>query len=91
MNIVHGTWDLQPRAAEAAAWMFVYPREPRLLSKYIDQFMNDDLETIVWLGPRADWADHEQCFRGTAFSEIHVQEDAGLAEFEMLVVVRRGP
>ncbi|KAH8427015.1 uncharacterized protein LDX57_004736 [Aspergillus melleus] len=90
MNIVQGTWDLHPRVKDAAAWMFVYPREPKLVSRYLDGFTGGEVKVIVWLGPRADWADYEPCFRGSeVFVDVQVQEDVGLAEFEMLVVIRR--
>ncbi|KAI9037576.1 putative cytochrome P450 [Aspergillus affinis] len=87
MNTVHGTWDLHPRVKDAAAWMFVYPREPKLVSKYLDGFTGGEVKVILWLGPRADWADYEPCFRDSeVFADVQVQEDVGLAEFEMLVL-----
>ncbi|PLB46219.1 hypothetical protein P170DRAFT_439873 [Aspergillus steynii IBT 23096] len=89
MNVVHGTWDLHPRVREAAAWMFVYPREPKLVSKYLETFSADEVEIIVWLGPRADWVDYEPCFRASMFSDVQVYEDVGVAGFEMLVVMRK--
>lgn len=89
MNVVSGTWDLHPRAAQAKAWMFVYPREPQLVTRYIERFGDGDqtAETILWLGPRADWADYGGCFRHSKFSLLSF-EDVGLAPYEMLVVAR---
>lgn len=92
MNIVSGTWDLLSRASQAKAWMFVYPREPKLISKYIETYgdPSGNVEVILWLGPRADWADYESCFRDSTFSELEFPEDVGMAPYEMLVAARRG-
>ncbi|KAL4934400.1 uncharacterized protein BDV17DRAFT_249169 [Aspergillus undulatus] len=89
MNVVSGTWDLLPRAAQAKAWMFVYPREPKLVTKYIEMYGDcGEVEMILWLGPRADWADYEESLRNSVFCDLSVQ-DVGLAEFEMLVTAKR--
>lgn len=91
MNIVSGTWDLLSRASQAKAWMFVYPREPKLINKYIETYgdSSGNVEVILWLGPRADWADYESCFRDSTFSKLELPEDAGMAPYEMLVAARR--
>ncbi|KAL4742224.1 hypothetical protein BDV11DRAFT_181361 [Aspergillus similis] len=87
MYVVSGTWDLLPCASDATAWMFVYPREPKLVTKYIESY-GLGTKMILWLGPRADWSDYEACFRDSTFSQLSF-EDAGLAEYEMLVVARK--
>ncbi|PWY89704.1 hypothetical protein BO94DRAFT_534451 [Aspergillus sclerotioniger CBS 115572] len=90
IDVVGGTWDLHSRAAEATAWMFVYPREPKLVSKYLDTYGDGSVRLIVWLGPRADWADYEPCFRGSSFSVYFPdEEEVGLMGYEMLAVMRR--
>ncbi|KAL4799077.1 hypothetical protein BDV19DRAFT_385757 [Aspergillus venezuelensis] len=92
MNTVSGTWDLLPRATQAKAWMFVYPREPKLVTKYIETYEKEGkVEIILWLGPRADWPDYEGCLKDSIFRDLSIQDgqDGGLAEFEMLVVARR--
>ncbi|KAL4917798.1 hypothetical protein BDW62DRAFT_201354 [Aspergillus aurantiobrunneus] len=89
INVVSGTWDLASRASQAKAWMFVYPREPKLISKYIETYGDRDLPgigIILWLGPRVDWADYEGCFRDSVFSQLSFPEDIGLAPYEMLAV-----
>ncbi|KAI9927495.1 hypothetical protein ASPWEDRAFT_118965 [Aspergillus wentii DTO 134E9] len=89
INVVNGTWDLHPRAGLAQAWMFVYPREPGLVKRYIEMY-GGAVDMIVWLGPRADWEDYEPCFRGEGFGDVSVGGDeVGLAGYEMLAVVRR--
>ncbi|KAL4975649.1 hypothetical protein BDW66DRAFT_137018 [Aspergillus desertorum] len=87
MNVVSGTWDLLPRASDATAWMFVYPREPKLVTKYMESY-GHGIKIILWLGPRVDWADYEACFLHSPFSQLSF-EDVGLAEYEVLVVARR--
>lgn len=87
MHVVTGGWGLCPRARDAAAWMFVYPRDPGLISKYIEQYP-ESVETIIWLGPKNDWADYEPVFSRSLFSELQVLE-AGLAPYEAAVVARK--
>ncbi|GKZ30563.1 hypothetical protein AbraIFM66950_009574 [Aspergillus brasiliensis] len=93
-DVVSGTWDLYARAPQAAAWMFVYPREPKLVSKYIEMYgdgSESSVQMILWLGPRADWADYEPCFRDSPFSDVSIPDpdEVGLVGFEMLAVMRR--
>lgn len=89
MHVVNGTWDLHPRVGEAQAWMFVYPRQPKLVSKYLERFGNGAVYVIVWLGPKVDWVDYESCFRGSVFEEVEIPDNSGVAEFEMLVILRK--
>ncbi|KAE8373786.1 hypothetical protein BDV26DRAFT_296594 [Aspergillus bertholletiae] len=91
MHIVTGTWDLlSSRVPGAKAWMFVYPREPKLVEKYIEAFGEGGVEVILWLGPRADWGDYVGSLEGGGFGvERVVGVEGGLEGFEMLAVVRR--
>ncbi|KXH45045.1 hypothetical protein CSIM01_01174 [Colletotrichum simmondsii] len=63
---VPGTWALDPAAAEAKAWMFVYPKQAALVRKYMEAFASSNssekgvVETVLYVGPRMDWDD----FRG---------------------------
>ncbi|CAJ0539983.1 Ff.00g073240.m01.CDS01 [Fusarium sp. VM40] len=96
---VRGTWDVVSRLhdPDVTALMFVYPRQPGLISEYIKVISEQDLkvQVIVWLGPMADWEVFEPCFSariGTsqfAVSEKRQGAEAGLDEYELLVVVRR--
>ncbi|KAJ5368541.1 uncharacterized protein N7496_008301 [Penicillium cataractarum] len=88
MHVAAGAWDLYSRARQAKAWMFVYPREPKLVSRYIEIYGEGDVEIIVWLGPKVDWGDYEPCFRSSMFAELEVLE-VGLAPYEIAVVARR--
>ncbi|KAG5665939.1 hypothetical protein KAF25_010064 [Fusarium avenaceum] len=63
---VRGTWDVVSRLhdPDVTALMFVYPRQPGLISEYIKVISEQDLkvQVIVWLGPMADWEVFEPCF-----------------------------
>ena len=89
MNVVGGGWGLYPSAQQAKAWMFVYPRDPKLITKYIDSYGDQAVEMIVWLGPRVDWPDYEPCFCKSTFSELSVLDNIGLTPYETAVVARR--
>lgn len=88
MNIVGGGWGLCSNAQQASAWMFVYPRDPKLITKYIDTYGNQDVDLIVWLGPKADWSVFEPCFRLSSFSELSFL-DGGVTPYETAVVARK--
>ncbi|KAK8211573.1 hypothetical protein M8818_003228 [Zalaria obscura] len=81
---VNGTWDLYPDAALATAWMFVYPREPRLLGRYIDTHGRGNLDRIIWLGPKMDWQDYEPVFLKSDFRSILVLPACGVADLGFL-------
>ena len=89
MHVVNGGWGVHPGAQHAAAWMFVYPRDPRLISTYIHMYGDQTVEMILWLGPRVDWADYEPSFRQSSFSDLSFPVDIGLAPYELLVVATR--
>lgn len=91
---VKGTWDLSPRAAEAFALMFVYPRSPQLVTRYIDEFARSNdasLSVFIWLGPKCDWAEFEHCFTVLDDWVTHIIPDteSGLLGYEILVVTTR--
>lgn len=86
-NVVGGGWGLCSNAQQASAWMFVYPRDPKLITKYIDTYGDQRVELIVWLGPRADWPVFEPCFRQSSFSELSFL-DVGITPYEAAVVAR---
>jgi hypothetical protein len=69
--------------------MFVYPREPKLIMKYIDKYGAYGVEMIIWLGPNADWPDYEACFRDSSFSNLSFPEGGGLTPYEMLTIARK--
>lgn len=88
---VRGTWELSPLLETADTLIFVYPRDPALVSRYLSA-RPASLRVVLWLGPRADWEVFGGCFRGLeGFGDVDIVEggSAGVAEFEMVAVVRR--
>lgn len=90
MQIVAGTWDLCHAAAAAHAWLFVYPREPKLVSRYLQLYSDAALQLVVWLGPRADWGIYERVFKSSVLNSIDIPEECGLAPYEMVALIRKG-
>ncbi|KAJ5661253.1 uncharacterized protein N7484_000625 [Penicillium longicatenatum] len=88
MHVVSGAWGLYSFAKQATAWMFVYPRDPKLVTRYLDSYGSEAVEVILWLGPRVDWPDYEPCFRHSSFSKLEFP-DIGLTPYEVAVVARR--
>lgn len=92
---VRGTWEVSGLAEAAHTLMFVYPRDPRLVDRYLEMAAaaaDRPLRVVFWLGPRADWDVFGGCFTGLeGLGEVEVLEGtgAGVAEFEMVAVVRR--
>ncbi|KAI5249526.1 hypothetical protein E4T42_05316 [Aureobasidium subglaciale] len=90
MYFVGGTWDLCSQAAKAHVWMFTYPREPKLILRYLDVYDHANLSRIIWLGPKMDWqSDYETTFASSKFSRLTVLEDSGAAAYEMVVIAER--
>ena len=90
LTVVGGTWDLTDLAACAAAWLFVYPREPRLVDRYLQTYgCSKDVELVVWVGPRADWVEFEPSFQRSALNQIEIRANAVLAPYEMVIVARK--
>jgi hypothetical protein len=61
---VQGTRFLEPLAAVAATWLFVYPRRVGLISEYLDEYGRGKVGHIIWVGPQADWDEYRSCFAG---------------------------
>ncbi|KAG8624040.1 hypothetical protein KVT40_009016 [Elsinoe batatas] len=88
-DTVSGTWATYSGATQAAAWMFVYPREPRLLANYLERHVSQTLEIILWLGPRNDWAEYNEVFAGHGFTSMSLLKGNNLvAPYEMAIVVQ---
>lgn len=89
MYSVTGTWALSTQADSASAWLLVYPREPRLVSLYIESYRKSPIDCIVWLGPRSDWQDYEPVFLSSPFNAVSIEQDCGSAEYEIMAIARR--
>jgi hypothetical protein len=91
MHVVGGGWGLCSEAGRAAAWMFVYPRDPKLITRYLDSHLCGSVEMVLWLGPKVDWVDYEDRLRRSSFSELTILDEGecGLTPYETAVVARR--
>ena len=86
--IVDGYRDLCGLAADASAWIFVYPRDNWLLQTYVRVFGDQRCELIIWVGPRADQL--EDAFFGATWTK-EIIEDCGLKDYESMALWRRLP
>jgi hypothetical protein len=84
LNVVGGTWDICSRTSEASILVFVYPREPKLIRRYLQEY-GQSIRRILWIGPRADWPDFKPVLGESNFFDIKEIDDSGLAPYEMLV------
>lgn len=88
---VRGTWELSPLLETADTLLFIYPRDPGLVTRYLAA-RPASLRVVLWLGPRADWEVFGGCFQGLeGFMDVDIidGESAGVAGFEMIAVIRR--
>ncbi|KAL6406838.1 uncharacterized protein AUP68_09647 [Ilyonectria robusta] len=100
INTVRGTWELSSRLQDqdVSGLMFTYPRQPALVTRYIESVIKTKLSigVVIWLGPLADWDEFEPCFRvsdddGEAFRLEGIKRgaEAGLGEYEMMAIFKR--
>lgn len=92
-STVRGTWEISPRLSQAGALMFVYPREPALVAKYLQaaqDVASAPLTIAMWLGPKADWDNFEQAFLDVpGFGKPELLQGFGMDEFEMMAYIRK--
>lgn len=88
LHIVRGTWDICYLAADAKTWLFVYPREPHLLSRYLQAYGSRSVRLIIWIGPKADFSDYEEAMCMPNWQNRLV-EDSGLSHYELMVIWER--
>lgn len=87
---VYGTRFLEPLAAEASAWLFVYPRRVGLVHEYMAAYGHGSVQRMVWIGPQADWDDYKGCF-APAWNVYTQGADAiGGKPWELIAVAERG-
>lgn len=86
---VSGTWEICADAFKAEVWLFVYPRTIKLVTAYLNSSAASRVRTIIWIGPTRDWADFWPGFQECDFVDISEVEDAGLANYESMIVIRK--
>lgn len=90
---VKGTWAVSSRIKHAKALMFVYPRSTKLVCLYIQEasLFSGPLHVILWLGPNCDWAEFKSCFTNKGWVPVQIigGREAGLAEYEMMAIVKK--
>lgn len=88
---VRSTRDLTPRVDDddVRGLIFVYPRQPDLVSRYIQRLRSQRRNVdavVIWLGPQADWTEFGPALQGGATVQTLQGEMAGLVEGEMMAV-----
>jgi hypothetical protein len=69
LHTAKGTWEIISRAKDCDVLMFVYPRHPSLVKKYIDSLdLSANVQSIVWIGPTYDWEDFKKSFERSSFT-----------------------
>ena len=91
LHVVSYSGAVCARAAEAEAWMFVYPRSQALIEEYLRMYGAKDVRVIIFILPREDVAalthplsplEHDQWS-----GEVVLK--AGLADWEAIICYRR--
>jgi len=83
IHTVKGTWQVFPQAQDFITWMFVYPRSPDLISKYISD-ISIIPSKILWIGPVQDWDVFVACF---PTPHLTTEDPIWLSPFEVLRVI----
>jgi hypothetical protein len=87
-RVVHGTRFLEPLAAEATTWLFVYPRRVGLVREYLAEHGKGSVQRVLWAGPKADWDDYKPCFAGWHVEELSADQIGG-REWELIAVANK--
>ena len=85
IEVLRSTSEIWVGAAYAQSWMFVYPRELGLLSRYLEAYVSGSVQQIIWLGPRGDQSTIEKSFDRFGWRYWTV-EDIGLPEYECCIL-----
>ena len=86
--IAKGTWEIHSRSRTADAWMFVYPRDPKLFAGYLETAEKGAVRLVLWLGPKSDWNEFGACLDRFSVRGMDYGEGRGVAEYELLVMIR---
>lgn len=88
LQTVSGTWDLCALAANATAWIFVYPREFSLVRKYLQNFGMAAVQLLIFLGPKADVFEMESLMENRTW-KMEAIEQCGTSQYEALLVWKK--
>ncbi|KAF2845353.1 hypothetical protein T440DRAFT_472677 [Plenodomus tracheiphilus IPT5] len=88
-RVVHGSRFLEPLAANATTWLFVYPRRAGLVQEYLDEHGDKSVQRVIWAGPKADWDDYKGCFVDGWKVDIHSADEVGGRAWELIAVVNK--
>lgn len=89
-RVVHGTRFLEPLAADACTWLFVYPRRVGLVQEYLAEYGAGALDRVIWIGPVVDWDDYKACFEGAWQMQVKSAAEAGGSTWETIAVAQKG-
>lgn len=88
LRLLPGTFATSTEALVAEAWLFVYPKDLGLLGRYVKEYGDGKVRTIIWIGPRMDWEDVKKGIPSAGW-EMEAQEENGLKDYEALVVWKK--
>ncbi|KAF2711067.1 hypothetical protein K504DRAFT_501001 [Pleomassaria siparia CBS 279.74] len=86
---VSGSRFLHPLAAKAKAWLFIYPRRVGMITEYFDAYGDTHVETVVWVGPKADWEDYKGCFGQRWTVDVESVDEVGGRAWELIALARK--
>jgi hypothetical protein len=97
LHLVAGTRDLCDKALEASTWLFMYPKNPELVKRYLESFSNGVVTTLIWLGPINDWEEQiGALYDATTWSteKWHILNcltgaSGGVLEYEMVAIIEK--
>jgi len=90
-KVVSGTRFLHPSAAEAATWLFVYPRRVAIIDEYLEAHGQGHMRTVIWVGPRADWDDYKSCFNEEWQVDVRSADETGGRPWELIAIANKLP
>jgi len=88
-RLVHGSRFLEPLAADATTWLFVYPRRVGLVQEYLAAFEDRNVDKIIWAGPHADWHDFKGCFTARWHAALYNAGEVGGRAWELIAVLSK--
>ncbi|KAI8943353.1 hypothetical protein NX059_001370 [Plenodomus lindquistii] len=88
-RVVSGSRFLDPLAAKATAWLFIYPRRVGLVHEYLLEYGGLAVDTVIWAGPKADWDDYKDCFTVSWEVDVHSADEIGGRAWELVAIAKK--